>query len=126
MIKIELFKKIKEKYYRWKDRNYSPYCELCTSCGEEGCCSPISCMFKCMVDEKPKKCRYGSGYAEDLWFAYLLSKMYQRYTYKLQEKEITPEEYLEITKKEWNELYDIAYAASIERNKKYREESKSK
>ena len=52
--------------------------------------------------------------------------MYQKYTYKLQEKEITSEEYLEITEKEWHEIYDIAYAASIERNQKYWEESKSK
>ena len=55
-----------------------------------------------------------------------LLRMYQKYTYKLQEKEITSEEYLEITEKEWHEIYDIAYAASIERNQKYWEESKSK
>jgi hypothetical protein len=118
---IDLLKIIKRKIQEWKINRWNPYCELCTSCGEEGCCSPISCMFKCMVDKRPKKCHYGSGYSEDLWFAYLLSDMYQKYTYKLKEKEITTEEYLEITEKEWHEIYDIAYAESIKRNREYSE-----
>jgi hypothetical protein len=74
-----------------------------------------------MVDEKPKKCHYGEAYAEDLWFSYLLAEMYGKYNYKLKKKEITLEEYLEITEKEWNELYEIAYAESIKRNREYNE-----
>jgi len=26
-----------------EEENYSPYCDICESCGEEGCCSPIHC-----------------------------------------------------------------------------------
>lgn len=121
---MNLFKIIKIKIQEWKDNKWNPYCELCGSCGEEGCCSPISCLFKCMVEERPKKCDHGSGNAEILWFNYLLSDMYGEYTYKLKEKEITTEEYLEITEKKWHELYDIAFAESIKRNKEYYEKCK--
>ncbi len=43
----------------------SPYCQVCDSCGEDGCCSVISCKQSPNVD-------YFEGYLEDLKFAYLI------------------------------------------------------
>ena len=44
-----MIKRIKGIYYtvKWylfpKTKPYNPYCEVCTGCGEEGCCSPLAC-----------------------------------------------------------------------------------
>lgn len=109
----QLHSVIKESYQANKDyyfpESYSPYCELCESCGEEGCCSPVSCMYKCMITEKPKKCNYGESYAHDLNFSYQLSNMYGEQIDLLESKEITVEEFLERVKLEWDLIYDKVY-----------------
>jgi hypothetical protein len=45
----------------------SPYCSVCDACGEEGCCSAISCKQSPEGD-------YCEGYLKDLKFAYLMYK----------------------------------------------------
>lgn len=115
----KIINKIKEYIIDWKIQRYNPYCELCTSCGEEGCCSPMMCMYKCMVTERPKKCKYGSGYYDDIKFSYLLNREYEEEIYKLKEKEITTEQFLENVEKKWHEIYDIAYADQIKRQEEF-------
>jgi hypothetical protein len=39
------------------DDIFSPYCEKCGSCGEDGCCPPAMC--------EEVKCKYGLGYIDD-------------------------------------------------------------
>jgi hypothetical protein len=41
---------------------FNPYCELCESCGEEGCCSHINC-FSTLI--KNPKCKYGQTYVKE-------------------------------------------------------------
>ena len=41
---------------------YSPYCELCEACGEDGCCSHIIC-FSNLI--KNPKCKYGEIYVKE-------------------------------------------------------------
>ena len=44
------------------DEDYeSPYCEVCKSCGEEGCCS----VEKSLLGHN---CKYGEWYARDVYF----------------------------------------------------------
>jgi hypothetical protein len=44
------------------EEEYSPYCELCEACGEDGCCSHINC-FSALI--KNPKCKYGEIYIKE-------------------------------------------------------------
>ncbi len=46
------------------DANYSPYCPVCTGCGESGCCSPLNC------DPDNPECHYPKTYTADLKLGY--------------------------------------------------------
>jgi hypothetical protein len=111
----KIINKIKKYILNWKIQKYNHYCELCSSCGEEGCCSPMMCMHKCMIVERPKKCKYGSSYYNDIKFSYLLNREYEEEIYKLKEKKITTEQFLENVEKKWHEIYDIVYENEINR-----------
>ena len=50
-----------------KEEYKSPYCPVCDSCGEDGCCSSMSCRQSPEGD-------YCSGYLKDLKFSYLMYK----------------------------------------------------
>ena len=53
------------------DDSYSPYCKICTSCGETGCCSPIAC-------EQHPDGKYCDGNLNELKFGYLMFRdMYE-------------------------------------------------
>jgi len=111
----KLIKKIKSWY-----RNYiyvPGYCKLCDSCGEEGCCSPISCMWKCMVEESPTKCQYGERYAKDLMFSYNMNKIYMKYIELLRNNKITKEQFIEKIDNEWDEMWDEIYSVKNKLNK---------
>lgn len=45
----------------------SPYCPVCSGCGEEGCCSPLNC-------EMSKDGMYCEGYLKDLKFGYRMQE----------------------------------------------------
>ena len=44
--------------------NYSPYCPVCSGCGESGCCSPKNC------DPDNISCQYPKTYTADLKLGY--------------------------------------------------------
>ena len=46
------------------DDKYSPYCPVCSGCGESGCCSPLNC------DPDNPKCHYPKTYTADLKLGY--------------------------------------------------------
>ncbi len=46
------------------DDSYSPYCPVCTGCGEAGCCSPLHC------EPDNPECQYPKTYIEDLKLGY--------------------------------------------------------
>lgn len=50
---------------KWEEDNYSPYCDICTGCGESGCCSPVACS----QDPNGKYCE---GNLNELKFGYLM------------------------------------------------------
>lgn len=43
------------------DIEESPYCPVCESCGEDGCCSAENSLWK-------HDCKYGKAYARDVYF----------------------------------------------------------
>lgn len=46
------------------DDSYSPYCPVCSGCGESGCCSPLGC------DPSNSECHYPETYTADLKLGY--------------------------------------------------------
>jgi hypothetical protein len=54
------------------DGNDSPYCKICSACGEEGCCSPLNC-------SQHKDGKYCELYLRDLKFAYQSNKEILKY-----------------------------------------------
>ena len=53
-----------------QDTEYSPYCPICNGCGEESCCSPMSC-------EQSPDGSYCKSYLIDLKFAYAMNKFFE-------------------------------------------------
>ena len=61
------------------DIDESPYCEECGSCGETGCCNPLWCAQKNMLDNGCGK--YCDTNFEDLAFMYHLAEaLFEKYT----------------------------------------------
>lgn len=48
-----------------KEEKYSPYCKICSGCGEDGCCHATIC-------QQHKDGAYCEIYLRDLKFAYLM------------------------------------------------------
>ena len=82
----------------------SSYCEMCTSCGVEGCCSPVNCAYNNMVKHKNKKCMYGETYFKDLQFAYLMYGEAYDLISKTENAELF-NKYNKIYDKIWDDVY---------------------
>lgn len=80
--------------------NETPYCPVCTSCGDEGCCSPIGCDFS-------KDCKYAESNILHLKFGYI---MYN----KIMELIGDDEKYKEQIDKLFDETYDKVYGKGNE------------
>ncbi len=72
--------------------DYNPYCTICDSCGEDGCCPATSC--KQHPDGK-----YCKTYLNELKFGYI---MYKQLLNLIDEDE----KYKDIVDKMWNDTYD--------------------
>lgn len=77
--------------------DYSPYCPICEGCGEDGCCSAISC-------KQHPDGSYCKTYLKDLKFGYLLSKE----LFKLIE-ESKNTELIKSMGEIYDKIYDIIY-----------------
>jgi hypothetical protein len=73
--------------------NYSPYCPVCSGCGEDGCCSASICK----MDPDGSFC---STYYRDLKFGYKMDKWFHNNIY---------EKLDETLKKEYDEMWDKTY-----------------
>jgi hypothetical protein len=78
-----------------EEEDYSPYCSVCSGCGEEGCCSPICCV----QHEEGKYCK---TYLNDLKFGYL---MYE----KIYNLVFNDEKYKNEIENIFSETYDKIY-----------------
>ena len=50
-----------------EEDNYSPYCEICSGCGEDGCCPAVFCTME-------EGCKYPKTYLRDLKEGYIFMK----------------------------------------------------
>lgn len=96
--------------WEWAENNLfseedegSPYCPVCSGCGESGCCSPLNC------EPDNPKCHYPKTYTEDLKLGYrTFSKWYDL----LQQNDWfgKEEEFMKI----YDEMLDIRFRANEE------------
>jgi len=85
----------------------NPYCTVCNSCGEDGCCPASSCTFE-------EGCKYGKGYLDDLKFGYWMYKDLSRMIHnRFKDVVNIMEEYDKI----FDENYKIFYKEMIEQQK---------
>lgn len=77
------------------ENEYSPYCPVCSGCGEEGCCSPLMC-------KQSSDGSYCNSYLKDLKFGY---KMYDH----LMKLVGDDEKYKEQIDELWDRTYDLIY-----------------
>jgi len=79
------------------ENEYSPYCKICDSCGEDGCCSAVHC-------QQHPEGSYCKSYLNDLKFGY---RMFNSLSNYLDSKGIKfeDEEYDKI----YNENWDLTY-----------------
>ena len=78
-----------------KEEEYNPYCPICDSCGEDGCCSATSC-------QQHPEGKYCKTYLNDLNFGYI---MY----HKLMKLIDGDEKYDAEVDKMWDETYDKVF-----------------
>lgn len=76
---------------------YSPYCPICDACGEEGCCSAISCQQHPDGD-------YCESYLRALKFGYALNRWAEN-----EFIETLPQEFQDKFNQKWDEMYDGFY-----------------
>jgi hypothetical protein len=98
---ILVFKKfLKENYHppiKIIESDESPYCPICTGCGEEGCCSPLNCT----QDPNGSYCQ---TYLRDLKFGY---KMYDEISKSLNEDPKYKDDVDIIFNKVYGEIYRV-------------------
>jgi hypothetical protein len=76
---------------------YSPYCKICSGCGEEGCCSPLSC-------KQGIEGQYCETYLNDLKFGYSMNRYFVEKIWARMSEELK-KEYDE----EWDKMLDKYY-----------------
>jgi hypothetical protein len=76
-------------------KDESPYCKTCGSCGETGCCSPLSC-------DLGENCEYPKTNLNELKFGFAMNEFFQ--------KEIYPN-----LSKDLQEKYDAAWDVEYDR-----------
>lgn len=95
-----------------RESNYSPYCELCNGCGEDGCCSYIGC-FSSLVDNP--KCAYGRTYVKDAILNHSTNEMVFELIDKLEkDSNYTKEQFLLEFNAKYDELLDIRFDNKVE------------
>lgn len=57
-----------------EDENYSPYCKICTACGEDGCCPATMCTME-------DGCEYKGTYHTELRDGYIFMKEFYEKIY---------------------------------------------
>ena len=77
----------------------SPYCPVCESCGEDGCCSALTC-------KQSPGGLYCKTYLNDLRFGYANNEALLKIIYSDEEKY---KDLVEAFDKIWDKNYDLIY-----------------
>jgi len=78
-----------------EEENYSPYCPVCQSCGEDGCCPATSC-------QQHPDGHYCKTYLAELQFGYI---MYHEIMRLVEEDP----KYKDVISKIWDEKWDLIF-----------------
>lgn len=81
------------------ENDFSPYCPVCSGCGEEGCCTPLKCT------QSPDG-SYCESYLQDLKFGYA---MYESVMSLIEAQQEKHKELLDSINTKFEENYDIFY-----------------
>lgn len=73
-----------------EEEDYSPYCKICSACGENGCCSALMCRFE-------DGCEYKKTYLGELREGYKFTKEFYNKIYDKLSEEL---------KKEVDQIFD--------------------
>jgi hypothetical protein len=87
--------KVDEVLSKFNSEDESPYCPICTGCGEEGCCSPLNCT------QNPNG-SYCQTYLNDLKFGY---KMYNEVSELIKDDPKYKDDVDVIFDRVYNEIY---------------------
>jgi hypothetical protein len=76
--KTKLGNELKESIDKIQEDNYSPYCPVCSGCGEDGCCKATMCQMS-------PDGSYCESYLKDLKIGYLMDEwvmenLYEQFT----------------------------------------------
>lgn len=81
----------------------TPYCKICDSCGEDGCCSWLNCFGKLIQNDD---CKYGDSYYYDALLCKVMLEIADEIFTKLKNGEISAEEAWSRYDKEYDENWD--------------------
>jgi len=81
------------------DDYYDPYCPICSSCGETGCCTPVAC-------QQHPNGKYCEGNLNELKFGYLM--FMDLYELISEDKKLL-DKANDIYDKNWDGIYDEVY-----------------
>ncbi len=84
----------------------SPYCKKCDACGEDGCCSYISC-FRQLI--KDSNCSYGKTYLNDMLFDNRMLDVYRDAIEHLKNGKISIEAIQDFIDYKMDMIYDEIY-----------------
>jgi len=97
------------------DEYESPYCDKCSGCGEDGCCSYLTC-FSALI--KDSKCEYGGTYLKSaVMDRKILGLSYEIFE-KLEEKTITAEQAVVEFNSGCSKIFDDIYRSNEDIEKK--------
>ena len=94
---VECMKEMVKSIGNTETSSYDPYCPVCSACGEEGCCSPMSC-------QQHPQGSYCKSYLNDLKFAYIMNSWFENTLLG----ELTQDQ-RETYYEEWENAYKIMY-----------------
>ena len=101
---INYFKNLWQTYKDWKiEREF--YCEVCESCGEEGCCS----VEKSLLGHN---CKYGEYYAKEVYYNEMLIDELLKL---LESKGVCRDETGDVVIDPIGDAYDRAYYRALEK-----------
>ncbi len=92
----------------------SPYCQKCSACGEDGCCSHLMC-FSSLIEKS--KCDYGGTYLKSAILDNKIVKLSFDIFEKLKNQEITAEQAVELFDSGWDKCYDEVYRDDVNSDK---------
>lgn len=89
-----------------EEKDNSPYCTKCDSCGHDGCCSWLKCFRSHISDDN---CDYGETYLKDAMLSERVSELAHEIMRMIKQGKLKLEEIVPYFDQEWDKEYDKIY-----------------